>query len=292
MRFHKLKGRRHVASGMKSCLIGIIFIAHVSSLQAAQKDPQRIITLSPHLAELVYSLGSGEQLIGVIEHSDYPKPVRDIARIGSASGIDMERILSLKPDLILAWQGGSRDADIRRLKEHGLRVVSIKSESLEDIPGSLKILGELLNQQHRSSMRITAFNKHLKIISDKYRKQTAHKIFIEISSQPLMGLTNRHPFSTGLELCGLKNIFADINREAIVADLESVLGRDVGIVLLRQKAASNEFAVREKFYQISDDSTISFVGFDEDTAFRQTPRLLDAVDDVCSTVTGLNKVSK
>lgn len=264
------------------CIIGLILTVQASNLLAAQGVSQRIITLSPHLAELVYSLGSGDQLIGVIEHSDYPQAVRDIATIGSASGLDMERILSIKPDLIIAWQGGTRDTDINKLKELGLRVVSIKSESLDDVPESLRILGDLLNKQKRSSVVIDAYNKQLKIISEKYSQQPVHRIFIEIASQPLMGLTNRHPFAAGLELCGLKNIFADLNKAAIVTDLEAILSRDVGLVLLRQNAASNEFAARKKFYRINDNNTVSFVSFNEDTAFRQTPRMLDAVDEVCS----------
>jgi iron complex transport system substrate-binding protein len=259
-----------------------------SPVFAAQRVPQRIITLSPHLAELVFSLGSGDQLVGVIEHSDYPKQVNEIPRIGSASGLDIERILSIKPDLVLAWQGGSRDTDIQRLKELGLRVVSIKSESLDDIPESLETLGELLGQQQQSLKMIEAFNKHLQTISNQYRGLPAHRIFIEISSQPLMGLTNRHPFATGLELCGLKNIFSNIDKAAIITDLESILSRDVAYVLLRQKVASDGYETRKKFYQISDNSAVSFVRFDEDMAFRQTPRLLDAVAEVCSTVYGLD----
>ena len=272
---------------MLLCIILFYTSFHAVSVQAVQTSPQRIITLSPHLAELVFSLGSGGQIIGVIEHSDYPRAVQDIPSIGSASGLDVERILSMKPDLLLAWQGGTRESDIEKLEGLGLKIVSIKSESLEDIPESLKILGEILSQQQRSLKMIEDFNEHLQIISGKYVDQRPHRIFIEISSQPLMGLTNHHPFATGLERCGLNNIFANMNKAAIVTDLESILSRDVELVLLRHDADSNDFSAREKFYGVSANSAVSFVGFDEDTAFRQTPRLLDAVDEVCSAVYGV-----
>jgi ABC-type Fe3+-hydroxamate transport system substrate-binding protein len=268
-----------IEKGLMLCIIHFFILAHASIAVAAQTEPQRIVTLSPHLAELVFSLGAGHQLFGVVEHSDYPQQV---------SGLDMEQILSINPDLVLAWQGGSRDTDIKKLKELGLRVVSIKSESLEDIPESLSILGELLNRQQRSTTMIEAFNNHLKAISDKYRGLPVYRVFIEISSQPLMGLTNRHPFATGLELCGLKNIFSNRDQAAIITDLESILSRDVAYVLLRQKATGNDYDARKHFYQINDNSTVEFVSFNEDTAFRQTPRLLEAVDEVCGAVYGLN----
>ena len=276
--------------GLSNCsrqLTGWLLLAglfHASALFADQVRPQKIITLSPHLAELVFLLGAGDQLSAVVEHSDYPLSVVNIPRIGGASGLDMERILSIKPDLVLAWQGGSRETDIKSIKELGIRVVSINSASLEDIPESLEILGLLLNKQQRASALIDDFNEDLKRISEKYKNRPTNRIFIEISSQPLMGLTNLHPFGAGLELCGLNNIFSEIDRAALVTNLESVLSSDVDYVLLRQNATSNEYAVRKDFYRISDDSTVAFIPFDEDSAFRQTPRLLDAIDSVCSAV--------
>jgi ABC-type Fe3+-hydroxamate transport system substrate-binding protein len=269
------------------CIVTLLISVFSQTVFSAQAVPQRIITLSPHLAELVYSLGSGEQLIAVIEHSDFPEAVKNIPRIGTASGLDLERILSIKPDLILAWQGGTRDTDVRKLKELGMRVISIKSESLQDIPESIRVLGEILKQPQRSSEMIAEFNVRLRAISEQYRNNATHRSFIEISSQPLMGLTNRHPFSTGLELCGLNNIFSDMDKAAIVTDLESILSRDVAVIMLRHKPEGNEFSQREKFYRISD-SNVFFVSFDEDRAFRQTPRLLDAVDEVCGAVYGVN----
>lgn len=268
-------------------LIGCIFligVLYASSLPADQTNPQRIITLSPHLTELVYLLGAGDQLSGVVEHSDYPLSVKKIPKIGGASGLDVERILSINPDLILAWQGGSRETDIQKLTELGLRVVSIKSSSLEDIPDSLKDIGVLLNKQQQATILINNFNENRAQIAERYGDQSSHRIFIEISSQPLMGLTNLHPFGAALSLCGLINIFSDVDNAAIITDLESILSRNADFVLLRQNATSDEYNIRKDFYRINDDSDIEFISFNEDMAFRQTPRLLEAVDAVCKRV--------
>lgn len=259
-------------------LIGFLYS---SSLHADKSNPQSIITLSPHLAELVYLLGAGDQLSGVVEYSDYPPAVKNIPRIGGASGLDFERILTMKPDLVLAWQGGSRESDIKYIKELGIRVVSINSSLLEDIPESLSKLGVLLNKQQRASDLIADYNEDLKRLTEKYYNRPSRRVFIEISSQPLMGLTNLHPFGAGLELCGLKNIFSDVDKAALVTDLESILSREVDYVLLRQSTTSDEYAARQAHYRINDASTVVFIPFDEDSAFRQTPRLLDAVESVC-----------
>ncbi|GBE07119.1 vitamin B12-binding protein precursor [bacterium BMS3Bbin11] len=271
-------------------LVLLLVMFSTIPVQAAESSPQRIITLSPHLAEIVYLLGAGDQLLGVAEYSDFPHQVKKIQRIGGATGLDIERILSIKPDLILAWQGGTRESDIASLKKLGLRVVSIKSESLEDIPESINILGELLGQQQRSSRMISEFNRHRKQIFEKYRTLPAHRFVIEISSQPLMALSNRHSFGAGLGLCNLENIYADEDKAAILVDLESIISRDVEFVLLRNSVADNnlELAARKSFYKIKDGNMAEIVSFDEDAAFRQTPRLLDAVEKVCQAVQGEN----
>jgi len=266
----------------------LLTIVFSCSVQAAGTVPQRIITLSPHLAEIVTLLGAGDQLLGVAERSDYPEQVKNIPRIGGATGLDLERVLSIQPDLILAWQGGTRESDIANLKKLGLRVVSIKSESLEDIPASINILGQLLNRQQRSLELTTEFNQRKKQISEKYRNLPEQRFFIEISSLPLMVLTNRHSFGVGLGLCNLKNIFADEKQAAIIVDLESILSQDVDFILLRNSVTDDaqELVTRKSFYQINDDSKTTFISFNEDAAFRQTPRLLDAVDEVCRAVKG------
>jgi len=257
---------------------------YTSILEANQAGPQRIITLSPHLAELVFLLGAGDEIRGVSEFSDYPEAVADIPRIGGAAGVDVERILSIEPDLILAWQGGTRENDIRKLQELGLKVVSVKGETLDDIPDSIRIIGDLLNRQNMASELISQFNEKLLQITRQYKNIPHHRIFIEISSQPLMGLTDRHSFTAGLALCGLDNIFSNEEKPTIVTDLESVLSRNAEYVLLRSRVSGKDFLSRKPSYQIDEDQAVEFVSFDEDVAFRQTPRLLDTIADVCNEI--------
>ena len=131
---------------------------------------------------------------------------------------------------------------------------------------------------------IEEFNTRLKEIAESNKNSTYHRVFIEISSQPLMGLTSRHPFAAGLELCGLINIFSEQDKAAIMTDIESVFSRNVEYILVRQRATSNEKLARRNYYQVNDARVIELISFDEDIAFRQTPRLLDAVIDVCNAV--------
>ena len=184
-------------------LLLILLAATLCSSQgfAEQAYPQRIITLSPHLAELVITLGAGERLVGVIEHSDFPQQAQMLPRVGSASGLDMERIITLAPDLVIAWQGGTRGVDISKLKRLGFRVVSIKSENIDDIPRSIELLGDLLGQQRKAVSLVSEYHHRIEKLSQDYSVLPKQSVFIEISSLPLMGLTDKHSLGSGLRLC-------------------------------------------------------------------------------------------
>jgi ABC-type Fe3+-hydroxamate transport system substrate-binding protein len=270
----------------------IIFILILSTgfvgaapCNAGKTPGQGIITLSPHLAELVCLLDACDRLVGVVEHSNFPTEVKTIQRIGDSAGLDIEQILTIAPDLVLAWQDGSRQVDVDHLEALGLRVVSIRSSTIKDIPESIGMLGDLLGKQEKASEIADAFNARLSTIKSKYETLPVKRVFIEISSRPLMGLSNRHSFSSGLELCRLHNIFNDIDSPAFATNLEAVLERAPDYVILKESLGEDESAARMRFYHVPGAEGIRFIHSADDLAFRQTPRMLDAIENACQQVT-------
>ena len=254
----------------------------VLSVPARAMDAERIITLSPHLAELVFILEAGDRLVGVSDYSDYPPGARSIGRIGGATGVDVERILSLQPDLVLAWKGGTKESDLHQLRKLGLNVVAVKGETLDDIPASLVTLGKLLGRQRAADHQAEAFRQYMDRLALQYATMPEVSVFIEISSRPLMALTHKHAFSAALQLCGVSNIFSDLTQAAANVNLESILTRRPVYVLIPDSASSSDFADALLRYQQSGDAGVKSVfRFNADKAFRQTPRMLDAVAEVC-----------
>ena len=107
---------------------------------------RRIITLAPSLTELVYAAGAHEQLVGVSTYSDFPEAARIKPQVADATGVSFEALLALKPDLVLAWKGGTRPADIARLESLGVNVFVIEIRALADVPRVMRTLGKLLGR--------------------------------------------------------------------------------------------------------------------------------------------------
>src|SRR5688572_5161853 len=112
----------------------ILFCLLVGSLLTAATSPaRRIVTLAPHLTELVYTAGAGDRLVGAEAYSDYPEAAKRLPRVGDAFQVDYERLLALKPDLVLVWATGTPEPVIEQLQRMRLRVERIAISNLDAI---------------------------------------------------------------------------------------------------------------------------------------------------------------
>jgi len=243
----------------------------------------RIVTLSPHLAELVCELDACDRLVGVSEYSDYPRVVTQLPRVGGAAGFDQERIITLAPDHVLAWEGGTRPGDIDVLRRQGLTVTAVPGGDLADMLDAYRLLGDLLGRSEQAERRIADFTRRLARLEERYQDAPPLPVFIEIESRPLMGLGQSHAFSEALLYCGLVNILDDVGQAALAVDIETVLARQPAYVLLPRRSGGMEMAGPMQRYRMGEvDGVLGLVGFADDQALRQTARMLDAVEVVCA----------
>ncbi|MDE2140562.1 MAG: ABC transporter substrate-binding protein, partial [Gammaproteobacteria bacterium] len=161
----------------------------------------RIVSLAPDLAELVYDAGAGALLVGTSRYSDYPVAARKLPRIGDAFRFDLERIVVLRPDLILAWQGGTPVSAIERLRALRLSVLVIGTHQLTDIAANLELIGKATGHEPEAHAAAQAFLAGLKKLRQQYAGRTPVRVFYEISAEPLYTVGGKQIISRMLELC-------------------------------------------------------------------------------------------
>jgi len=192
----------------------------------------RIVTLAPHLTELAFAAGAGDRLVGVSAYSDYPPAARALPVVSSSLGTSAERVLALKPDLVLAWDSGNRPADIRTLRELGLPVVVSEPRSLGDIAELLNLIGRLAGTRQVASAAATAYLARVADLRARYAHRAAVPVFFQISERPLMTLAGGHVINDLLELCGARNVFSGLDTLAPTVSVEAVIGRAPRAVLV------------------------------------------------------------
>ena len=244
---------------------------------------QRIVTLAPSIAELAYAAGAGERLVGVARYSDYPPAVKAIPQIGDASRVDFERVLSLKPDLIIGWKSGNQVADIERLEQLGFKVFVIEPATLAAIPRLLRVLGKLAGSEVAARDAADEFERAVAALRERYGTRIKVRVFYEIWHEPLMTVNGRHMINDVIRLCGGSNVFAGVRSLTPVVSLESVIAAQPEVVLGGSSAIiPREFAAQWRRYEgFVKLRNVKAMFVDPDWIQRQTPRILQGAQTVC-----------
>ena len=241
---------------------------------------RRIISLSPNITELVYAAGAGDRLVGVSSRSDYPAAAKSIPEIGGAAGLDLERIVMLQPDLVIAWRSGNA-ADIDRLEKLGLPVFVTEATRLEDIPRLLRLTGQLAATSTQAEAAARAYETELQQIKRSYAGRQRVSVFLLIWHQPLMTVNGGHIISDIINLCGGVNIFASASTLAPAISAESLLQADPQAIISGVLAESGAGELWQQFPQIRAVRNKHLFFVHPDLLHRQTPRMLQAVKTVC-----------
>ncbi|MDE3020625.1 MAG: ABC transporter substrate-binding protein [Pseudomonadota bacterium] len=191
---------------------------------------KRIITLAPNLARLVLVAGAGNRLVGVSAWSELPQ--NNTARIiGDSEHIDAERILALRPDLILAWSGGTPTNTIKRLKKLGLNIVSIHTQKLEDIGPAIREIGKLAGTEVTANKAAEQFESHLNRLRKMQATRKPVTVFIDIWDDPLMTVNGASFMSEALEVCNGHNIYGNSRLSTPQVSLESLIDMDPDVIV-------------------------------------------------------------
>ncbi len=243
---------------------------------------QRIVTLAPHLAEIVFAAGAGERLVGVARFSDYPQAAQRLPQVGDGSRVDLERIVALKPDLILAWKSGNQAGDIARLEQLGFVVFVTEPDRLADIPRLLRAVGVLAGTVPATEQVIDKFNNTINELRNSYGRRSPLRVFYEIWHRPLLTVNGHHMISDVISLCGGRNVFAAAPVQTPTVSIEAVLAAQPEAILGGgSAAAAEEFAAQWRIAPVKTLRELPAFYVNPDTIQRQTPRIVEGAKAIC-----------
>ena len=247
-----------------------------------EQPARRVISLAPHLTELMFAAGAGGRLVGVVRDSDFPPQARAIARIGDAAGADFERMIALQPDLVLAWGSGNRASVVERLRQLGFAVLVLEPRVLEDIPRHIGMLGMLAGTSAAAGDAVRAFSQRSARLRARYEHARPVNVMFEMWHRPIMTVSGEHMISDVLRMCGSRNVFADLPQLAAEISLEQVLIRDPEVIVVGSEAAGAGIADWKDYPYLKAVGNGRVYNVSADLITRQTPRILDAAEQICS----------
>lgn len=243
----------------------------------------RIVTLSPHLAELVFAAGAGSHLIATVEYSEFPVAAGQVPRVGDAFRIDIERIISLNPDLVIAWDSGNPRQAIDQLRSLGVAVWTVEIRELAEIATVIENIGKLSSEQTVAHAAATNFRQRMEALSSRYDSRPSLDYFYQVAARPLFTINGDHLISKGLSLCGGRNIFDQQPGLAFQVSYESVIVADPNALFapaIEGDADPLASWLEWPGMQAVQNSTLFLLPADEIS--RASPRILDALELACS----------
>jgi iron complex transport system substrate-binding protein len=269
---------------------------------ALTKPAQRIVSLSPGATAMLFAAGASSHLVGTADFSDEPAAARAIPRIGDSQGYDLERILALRPDIVVVWSGGTNASLIERLRRAGLPVYRHRVARLADVPGAVQRLGRLAGTGEIADVAAAELNARVVALranagatsvaapAGDSARVADRTVLIQIWDRPVYTVGGTQLLSDAVEQCGYRNVFDDLRDAGPAVSVEAVLTRDPAVILavapderqaevwLQQWRAMPALrAVRDKHLLTLSDQRFSRLG----------PAVIDATEALCARLKAL-----
>lgn len=254
------------------------------SFAIAITPADRVITLSPSATEMAYAAGMGNNIVGVSAYSDYPEAAKSIEQVANWQGINIERILLLKPDLVIAWQGGNPQRPLDQLKALGIPIIYSDPQSIEEIADDLVTLSSYSHHSDIAIKNAQKLRQQYQVLQQQYAStisnQPKKKVFIQFGMQPLFTTSNSTLQSHITELCGGENIFANSPVAWPQVSREQVLTKQPDLIIFSGKA--DQIPTVRAFWQ--PQLTVPVIAIDEDSFSRPAPRIINAAQQICEAI--------
>lgn len=275
---------------MKLFLAGILFLL-AGSLHAEtmvddinhpitlQKPAQRIISLAPDITEILFVIGAGSSVVGVISGSDYPVAAKTIPIVGSYTGLDLERILLLRPDLIITWSH-TFDRALLTLKRFGIPVYVTLPHQLQDVAHTMQQLGVLTGHEKQSDQVAKQYLSQLNQLKIRYKKKLPVSVFYQIGDYSLITINKKSWINEAITVCGGRNVFANAIAAAPEVSWEAIVTANPEVII--SDATNANWSSRwQAWPKISAVQHKKLYNINSDLLERAGPRLIKGVERLC-----------
>jgi iron complex transport system substrate-binding protein len=248
------------------------------------RPAQRVISMAPHVTELLFAAGGGARIVGAMSYSDYPLEARRIPLIGSDSQIDLERVIALKPDLLIVWQSGNTARQIAQLAGLGIPVFYSEPRSFETVESSLLRFGRLLGTEQDAAAAAARFRTRVDGLRTRYASRPQVSVFYQAWDNPLFTLNGEQIASDAIRVCGGRNIFAGLKTIAPQVSLEAVVQADPEAIVggKRYTPQDRGLSIWQPYRGMTAVRRNNLFTLDEEMITRPGPRVVDGAASLCA----------
>lgn len=241
--------------------------------------PARIVSLTPHLTELLFTIGAGDRIVATDDASDYPPEVKRLPQVANYRSINLEALLAQKPDLIVAWRS-AQSRMLAPVEQLGIPVFYSEPTDFASLATEMRALGKTLGVEQTANVEAEAYLARLAALGQRYGKPKHIKVFYQLWYPPLTSVSGNAWPAQAIELCGGDNVMAAARTPYPQVSLEQVIKANPALIL----AGSQDPDALRHWQQWSNLDAVRHQRLrliNSDELHRFTPRALNAVEQIC-----------
>jgi iron complex transport system substrate-binding protein len=284
--------RKKITHRCSILIFSLIFFANVAGAGAVTDEigrsvnitpsPQRIVSLAPGITETLYELGLEAEIAGVTSYCNWPPRARLKPRIGGFTNPSIEKIVSLKPDLIIATADGNRKDTVKQLERIGLAVYVTNPSDTEKILKSILHIGEITNRSNAAGKLVAKLRRRLNNISSQTKNKSRPRIFFQIGLEPVITAGGGTLINEVIDRAGGVNIARNDTARYPRYSAEGIMAGLPDIILFAPMANDKEFAAVKNFWreygEIPAVKNNKIYPINTDLISRASPRIFDAIE--------------
>jgi iron complex transport system substrate-binding protein len=256
--------------------------------------PQKIISIAPGATEMLFAAGAGPRVIATVEYSEAPAEALGIPRIGDANAIDMERVVALRPDVVVVWEGGNNAGQVAQLERLHIPIYRHRIRKLADMPASLRRLGALADTRDIARKAASDVESRLAQLAKMYGGRTQLTVLLQVWNRPIYTVGGSHMMTDSLRLCGARNVFDDLKEQGPAVDLEAVIARNpqVIVAVAPPGVARDWLKEWQRYPTLQAVKNDALVPFEDRRLSRLGPSALDGTEVLCQALDRVRRTSK
>ncbi len=258
---------------MKLCWLALLLAFSGQALAV-----ERVVSLAPSLSEIVIELGAADLLVGVLDGGERPVAIANLPSVGQYGQLNMERLLSLKPDLILLWPGSVGSAQREQLQRLNIPVYVAEPHSLEQLTTQVQTIAAQLGREDAGRQLAAQLRQRLAELRQRYRRAEPLRVFYQVWNQPLYTVGGGQIISDALTVCGARNVFDDLTLPAPQVSVESVLQRNPEVILAGDQPQLNAW---KAWPQVSAVASGRLLQVPDKGLERPSAQMVEAVAKLC-----------
>ncbi|MFZ6775414.1 cobalamin-binding protein [Undibacterium sp. Ji83W] len=248
-----------------------------------EKPAQRIVSLAPHITEMLFEAGAANNIIAVTDYSDYPEAAKKLPSIGNIFALDLERLLALKPDLVIVWGTGNAKILANKLRSNHITVFESEPHNFEMVATSIERLATLAGTESTGKANAQKFRQRLDNLRKTYQLPAGAapvSVYYQMIRRPLMTINDTHMVSDSIRLCGGKNVFGQLKELSSTITNEAVLAANPDVIFSSGENIDS-MADWKQYPILTAVKKNNFYAVKGDWLNRAGPRILDGTEALC-----------